>query len=568
MQRDEHVRRGLLCLASLVLATPTYADALKVGPGRGVVAADSVEASRAGAEILAHGGDAVDAAVGTALALGVVSPMSSGLGGGGFLVVWRAKEKKAFVLDFREVAPAAATPNMFVNTDAQGRSVADPFASKLGGRAVAVPGEPAGLAAAHARFGKLSWYAVVQPALKLARDGFLVNRAHVEGAARARTKLQPPAGDLLLPLLQVADGDHLTRPDLALSLDRLAKLGGDEMYKGLLAHVLVDGVRRRGGALTLDDLAAYKPVWREPLVGAFRGRQLWAAPPPAGGLTTIESLQILDTFPAVVSSDDELSTHRLAEALKHAFADRARLLGDPAFVDVPTATMVAPEYAKNLASHIDGKTGHPASYGGKLHAPAAAPRDGGTSHLCVVDAEGNVAALTSTVNLLFGAGFVAAGTVMNNQMDDFSILPAAPNAFGLVGSQANAIAAGKRPLSSMTPMVITLDGKPILCAGASGGPLIVTSTVQTIVNFVDHQLPLADAVAAPRLHAQWMPDKLFLETKFSDVIRTQLAHRGHHLAALVERGVEQAIAIFPDHLEAVSDLRKGGVPVAPERVGR
>jgi gamma-glutamyltranspeptidase/glutathione hydrolase len=554
-----HCTYVLALFVELLGASSASAQPLRVLAGSGAVAADHPDASRVGAEVLAQGGNAIDAAVATALALGVASPASSGLGGGGFAVVWRAAEKKAYVIDFRETAPAAATATMFIGPD--GKLLDGGMRSRVGGLAVAAIAEPIGLHTLSRRFGKLGWVASVAPAARLARNGFVVTQAHADGAARVLSRFAPQPTDPLYALLHVKAGEILKRPDLAATLEELAR-SPLLLNKGALTAAIINAVHNKGGVLTAADLASYEPIWREPLRGQFRGLTLVAVPPPAGGLTAVEALQILDARPP---STGAAAAHLIAEAFKHAFADRARALGDPAFVTVPLARLVSVEYAREIAARIkDDRVGRPETYGDKPAAPADPPHDHGTSHLCVVDKEGNVVALTSTVNLLFGSGIVVGGVILNNQMDDFAAQPGTPNAFGLVGSLANAIAPRKRPLSSMTPMIVLRDGKPVLCAGASGGPLIVSATVQTIVRVVDDKLDVAAAINAPRLHAQWLPDKVFVEADMPAAIIETLQKRGHVTAPLGEKGVVQAIAIFADHLEAACDPRKGGRPAAPE----
>jgi gamma-glutamyltranspeptidase/glutathione hydrolase len=338
-----------------------------------------------------------------------------------------------------------------------------------------------------------------------------------------------------------------------------------------VARAIVDSVKKAGGILTEEDLASYKPLWREPLVGTFRGHTLYGVPPPAGGATAIETLQILDQRPPIVrGAGSSALYHQVAEALKHAFADRARSLGDPAFADVPTARLVDPAYARELGARFsDEGTLKPQAYGGKamVPAPADAPHDHGTSHLCVVDGEGNVVGLTTTINLAFGSKIVAGdtGVILNDEMDDFSAQPGVPNAFGLIGAFANAVAPGKRPLSSMTPMVVVKDGQPVVCVGGSGGPFIVSETVQAVVAAIDHGLDAEAAVSQPRIHAQWMPDILFVEPEVPLDVVAGLERRGQKVQVTGggASGASQIIIVRPDSLEAASDPRKGGAPAAP-----
>jgi gamma-glutamyltranspeptidase/glutathione hydrolase len=570
-------------LPSKALSTPPGLEprpasaTLSIAPQQGAVAADHPLASAAGAELLAKGGNAVDAAVATALALGVVSPMSSGLGGGGFAVVYRAAARQADVLDFRETAPERLPD---APTSQQLR---------LGGLAVAVPGEPAGLIELHARFGRLPLAAVVAPAIRLAEHGAPVSRAWAAAARAFSNRGALPDGDPLRPLLFDASGAPLvegalvTRPALARTLVTLAKEGRDGFYTGRVARAIVDEVVRRGGLLRLSDLAGYRPIWRAPLLGRYRQRVLYAAPPPAGGLTAIEALQILDARTSgrglgPLGRGSVEAQHLLAESLKHAFADRARLLGDPAFTPIPVETLLSESYAAGRAAEIrDDRVAPPSRYGLQPTgtAPVDPPHDKGTTHLSVIDGEGNAVALTTTINLLFGSGVVAEGVVLNDQMDDFAARTAEPNAFGLVGSSANAIAPGKRPLSSMDPLIVVEGGRALLVVGGSGGPHIVSASVQVLLNVLDHGLSVGEAIDAPRLHAQFSPTPLFVEPGLSDSVQNGLAARGHEVVVLGESGpaqkyggpphigVVQAVTLRAERLEAASDARKGGRPSAP-----
>jgi gamma-glutamyltranspeptidase / glutathione hydrolase len=568
------VTLGLAATANSAAPAPLWA-----GRNRGIAATANLDASRAAAEILRNGGNAVDGAVAAALALGVVQPDSSGLGGGGFAVVWLAKEKKARVLDFRETAPSRAVKDMFV---IDGKANAK--LSRWGGLAVAVPGEPAGLGELEGKYGKLGLAAVVQPALRLARNGYPVSHHQYCSIDEKRIGcvapiqfLPPPPlidKDPLRPLLYRGDKELderavLKRPELARTLEALGRRGPAAFYTGAVAQSIAATVQARGGILTVEDLAAYKPLWRDALVGTFRGHQVWTAPAPAGGLTELEVLQILEARPPLTPLGRGSSTvdHQLAEAFKHAFADRARSLGDPAFVKVLEEKLTSAAYARMLAGRIsDDKVLKPADYGDKeIAGPAEAPHDHGTSHLCVADGEGNVVALTTTVNLLFGSRIVdpVSGVVLNDEMDDFSAQPGAPNAFGLIGAFANAVAPGKRPLSSMTPTIVTKDGEPILCVGAAGGPTIVTATVQTIVNVIDFGLDVSAAVSAPRVHAQWMPNALVVEPDVPRDVVQALEKRGHKVVPMPSLATVQAVGIAPERLTAASDPRYGGAPAAP-----
>ncbi len=575
------VAAALTLAVTLGLAGPARSAApepLWAPATRGIAATANADASRAAAEILRKGGNAVDGAVAAALALGVVNGDSSGLGGGGFAVVWNARDHKARVLDFRETAPAKATKDMFV---VDGK--ADPKLSRWGGLAVAVPGEPAGLGELEKAYGKLGLAAVAQPAFRLARGGYAVSHHQFCSIDPTRTGCVAPVQYVAPPPLVDHDplrallfhGDAMLderavvkRPELARMLEALGRRGPAAFYTGAVAQSIASTVQARGGVLTVEDLAAYKPIWREAIAGRCRGLDVGTAPAPAGGLTEIETLQILDARAPLTAlgRGSSAADHVIAEALKHAFADRARSLGDPAFVKVLEDKLTSPAYAEKLAARIsDDKVLKPEQYGDKDLAPPDAPHDHGTSHLCVADGEGNVVALTTTVNLLFGSRVVDAttGVVLNDEMDDFSAQPGAPNAFGLIGAFANAVAPGKRPLSSMAPTIVTRDGQPILCVGAAGGPTIVSSTVQTIVNVIDFGLDVSAAISAPRIHAQWMPNALVVEPDVPRDVVVDLEKRGHKVVPMPTLATVQAVGLSPERLTAASDPRYGGAPAAP-----
>ncbi len=577
------------------------ADAAYPEPLRGragAVAADHALASRAGAEVLAAGGNAVDAAVATALALGVVQPAGSGLGGGGFLVFRRA-DGQVHVLDFRETAPKKVRWEMFTESRA-GNAAAT--RSRVGGLAVGIPGEAAGFGVALREFGQLgkeSPARVIAPALRLARDGFPVGQHLARGASLIVPKL--PAGDPLRALLApngvaLQLGELWRRPELASTLAALSKDGFASFYAttpGSVGDEIVRAVTATGGVLSAEDLRGYQPIKRKPLEGTYRGWHLYTAPPPAGGLTAVEALQILDARPPLRDGPGASATeHEIIEAFKHAFADRARYHGDPAFDKVPVEELSSRAYAEKRAAQIQAdRVLPPEQYGRPAgNTPAQPPHDHGTTHLCVIDKDGNAAALTTTINLSFGARLVAGrtGILLNDQMDDFATAPNRPNAFGLVGTGANSVAAGKRPASSMTPILAVAPDGSVLCVGGSGGPTIVTGVVQTLMNVVDFSMNVEAAISAPRVHAQYIPDTVLIEPENPADVRAGLLHRGHKLV-ITKTFIETAVQAVlwhkktgqiestsasaselvddgdPDPLpfSAASDPRKGGIPAAP-----
>jgi gamma-glutamyltranspeptidase/glutathione hydrolase len=525
--------------------------------GHSAVAADHPLASEAGAEMLRQGGNAVDAAVAAALAAGVVQPSGSGLGGGGFAVLaGPAVGEGGYVLDFREVAARAAHRDMY--RDATGgvrRS-----ASQKGGEAVAVPGEPRGLAELLERFGRLSARRVAAPAARLAARGFAAG-AHL-AASVARTE-DPEIRRLFLrggaPL---AEGDWVRQPALAATLRRWAATGGRDLTEGEGARAMVREVENAGGVITAADLAEWAPRERKPLVGKYRGYTVITMPPPSSGgvalLQMLAALEVSDLRSVGHNSSGHL--HRVAEAMKHAYADRAQHLGDPDFVDVPVERLLSTERIKAIQADFDDARTHEAShYGAKVEPP----RDAGTQHISALDADGLGVALTTTINTSFGSGVVveSLGVILNNEMDDFAAAPGVPNAYGLVGNEANAIAPKKRPLSSMTPTILLdAEGRVAAVVGASGGPQIISSVLQVISAIVDFGMDPQEAVAAPRIHHQWQPDELVVEPGIpADVLRN-LEARGHRVRVAKAYSAAQAIVRTGQRSSAASDPRKGGWP--------
>jgi len=529
------------------------------------VASDSRLASEAGVAAMRAGGNAVDAACATALVLGVVEPQASGIGGGGFAIVHLAKGGATHALDFRERAPAGVSPAAYLR---DGKPVAD--RSQRGGLAVAVPGEVRGLAEMVRRWGALPFARCVEPAARIAAAGFPVSW-RLAATLRELARDEPTANRAFLQAFTshpYAEGDLFRRPELARTLRQLRAGGADAFYKGAVANEIVASVRASGGVLTAADLAGYTPTERVPLETHHRGLRVLTMPPPSsGGVALIEALGILDVhYPtdADLARDGRGSSaylHVLAEALKHAFADRARYLGDPDFVTVDVGHFVDSRYHAELAGRIKPGAVLPAAgYGTPGPAPAA-HHDGGTTHLSVIDADGNAVAMTSTVNLAFGSHLVAGSTgiVLNDQMDDFSVAPGVPNAFGLVGNAQNAIAPGKRPLSSMTPTIaLDSDGRVRLVVGAAGGPRIISGTLQALLGVVDWKLDAQAAVAAPRIHDQWSPEILSVEPELPRDVTDALAKRGHKVAPIPTVGVVNVLVRSPDGV-----IQAGAEPRSP-----
>jgi len=526
-----------------------------------MVAAEHQLASQAGVEILRAGGNAVDAAIATSLAVGVVNPTSCGIGGGGFMLIYDRAAKRVVALDYRETAPGAASRDMFVRN-----GVADPELSLHGGLAVATPGEIAGLFAAATRYGTRPFAELAGPAIALARDGFVVE-AHLAGAIAKQLELiraRPALAAILLHAdgTPLAIGETLRQPQLAHTLEAAAAQGPRAFYGGEVATAIAQSVQAAGGVMTTRDLAAYRPRWRAPLSAPFDGYRLYGLPPPSSGGGVM--ITVLNTLAAddlrALELDSATYLHLLAEALQFGFADRAAYYGDPAFFKVPLNTLLAPQRGHALRQRIHAPQTFPPAYYGSGNARS----DAGTSHLSVVDGRGNAVACTTSINNSFGSLVVAGdtGIILNDTMDDFSAQPGVPNAFGLVGSDANAVAPGKRPLSSMSPTIVTRGDDVAAVAGGSGGPLIITGTLQVLLNALVFGESADAAVAAPRLHDQWTPPLLMVEPGIDEGRRRVLTHIGHRVIdAPASAGIGLILRAPDGTLDGASDARKGGQAV-------
>lgn len=573
------MRRCVALGVLMLLWTARVARAEAVSPAarfeHGVVAADHPAASEAGAEMLRRGGNVVDAAVATSFALSVVRPASSGIGGGGFMVIWNARTQKAVALDYRERAPKQATAEMFVGK---------PGASEHGGLAVGVPGTVAGLCYALREYGTLDLPTVLAPAIRLCRDGVPVDEHDAQTAKEMERRFaqQPEWKERFANLWtgyiepirtpgergQGRGRGRFHSPQLR-TLERVAAEGRDGFYRGAVAEAIVAEVRRTGGILSLDDLAAMQPVVREPIRGEFGEWNILTMPPPSsGGIAIVETLGILSAYErrhpewSLVGAghNSPQAIHVVTEALKHAFADRAEFLGDADFVEVPVNRLLEPARLERLAGRIDPASTKPPETYGRFEPP----RDGGTSHFSVMDGEGNAVACTETINLTYGSFVVVPeyGIVLNNEMDDFTAVPGKPNAFGLIQSAGNAVAPGKKPLSSMSPTIVFRKGepKPIAAVGASGGPRIITTTLQVLLNVTAFELPPTEAVVAPRFHHQWMPDELLLEPGLFEGRSGSLEALHHKAVRRGQLAVGQLVVRRKEGLWGVSDPRKHGAP--------
>src|SRR3954469_3370014 len=527
----------------------------------GMVATQEKRATHIGVEILKAGGNAVDAAVAVGFALAVTHPQAGNMGGGGFMVLHLSDRNETVAIDYRETAPAAMTRDVFLDEKGE----ADPKKSRDSALGVGVPSTVAGLALAHEKYGsgKFTFGALIAPAIRLAREGFPVDDDLADSLPRIAPRLArwPASAKIFMngdtPL---ARADTLMQDDLAASLETIARNGPRAFYEGPLAEKIAAAIRANGGIMTADDLKDYRAIERPAVRGTYRGYDIASMPPPSsGGIHLIQILNILEGFPLRDLGAGSVATlHLMIEAMKPAYADRAEFLGDPAFVKVPVAGLTSKRYAEAQRRAIDPEHARPAQEI-KPGTPAAYESQN-TTHFSVMDAQGNAVANTYTLNFSYGLGMVAEGTgiLLNNELDDFAAKAGAPNAYGLVGGEANAPGANKRPLSSMSPTIVFRDGKVVLVTGTPGGSRIITTTLQVILNVIDHGMNIAEAVSAPRVHHQWLPDRVFAEKGLSpDTIRL-LEARGHKVTLTATSGSANSILVTPEGLTGASDPRQRG----------
>jgi gamma-glutamyltranspeptidase/glutathione hydrolase len=519
-----------------------------------MVASSSRIASEAGAQIMKDGGNAVDAAVATGFALAVVYPEAGNLGGGGYMVI-RMADGRSAALDYREVAPLAARRDMYVG--ANGKLTGE---SVIGAKASGVPGAVAGMLEAHRRYGSLPLRSVLAPAIRLAAEGFVVDSSFFRSISAAQYRIENFSGRTTFfvngspPVV----GSRFAQPTLARTLRLIADSGAAAFYRGSIADSIAAEMGRDGGLITREDMARYRPVWREPVRSSYRGYSFLAMPPSSSGGTTVtEILNILEAYgpPRRFGSAEEI--HAVASASQRAFIDRNSKLGDPAFVTVPLAQLTSKAYARTVAKRISRNRADPTPHF------ATGVREGNeTTHYSVVDRFGNAVATTTTLNDLYGSGVYVrgAGFFMNDEMDDFTSKPGEPNMFGLIQGEANAIAPGKRMLSAMSPtIVMDPKGQLLLITGARGGPRIISATSQVILDVIDHRMSIADAMSAPRIHHQSLPDSIQLETGgFDPAAIAKLRSMGHFVYE--QMGVASAASIMrvKGGYEGVNDPRSRG----------
>ncbi|MEM6485236.1 MAG: gamma-glutamyltransferase [Pseudomonadota bacterium] len=500
---------------------------------RGMVASRNVLASEIGAQVLRDGGNAVDASAAVGFALAVTLPRAGNIGGGGFTIVHVAAQKRTIAIDFRETAPISARQDLFFDVD--GEVVPDEI-YRFSHRSSAVPGSVAGLAHLLSNYGTMTLKEVLAPAIRLARDGIVVTHDLANDLARSqrlknnpasRRKFYKPDGSNYLA------GELFTQPDLAWTLTEIAQHGVDAFYRGSVAERIAADMKAHDGLITMADLDAYRVVEREPVRGRYRGFEIEAMPAPSsGGTHVIQMLNILENFPlSTMGPESADALHLMAEAMKFSYADRSKYLGDPDFVQIPTQTLVSKKYAKALAARISMKTALPSD--------EIAPGDidvfesDETTHFSIVDSAGNMVGTTYTLMYSFGSGVVIEGTgiLMNNNMGNFTLRSDIPDAFGLMGSENNLIGPGRRPVSSMSPVLVSRDGRPILMTGSPGGSRIISTNMQMVLNVLEFGMNIADAAAAPRIHHQWRPDILRIESGISPDTVSILLDRGHNVEA-------------------------------------
>jgi gamma-glutamyltranspeptidase/glutathione hydrolase len=546
--------------------TPPAADAIHAIPAEhGMVVAQEKTAAHIGAEVLRRGGNAVDAAVATGFAMAVTYPRAGNLGGGGFMIIHSRERGEDVAIDYRETAPAATTPDIFLGPDGK----PDAAKSRDSALGIGIPGTVAGLTLALDKYGSghFALADLLQPAIDLARAGMIITDDGADTLpdwhprmarwpSSAKIFSRPDGSSL-------REGDALVQPDLAATLAKIAEQGPRGFYQGPVAEKLVNAVRGAGGIMDADDLKSYQAVIRAPVRGSYRGYDIVSMPEPSsGGVVLLETLNILEGFPmGEMKQGSASSLHPMIEAMKRAYADRARYLGDPAFVSAPVATLISKNYAARQRAGIDLDRATPWTEA----LPATPPHEGdNTTHFSVVDSMGNAVSNTYTLNYSYGLGLVADGTgvLLNNELDDFTAAPGASNAYGLVGFEANLPGPGKRPLSSMTPTIVLKDGKPVLVTGSPGGSRIISAVLQVIVNLLDYRMDVAAAVAAPRLHHQWLPDEVRVEQGFADDVLAALRAKGHHVVEPLGQTSANSIMATDHGLLGAPDPRTRGAEAA------
>ncbi|MEQ8480351.1 MAG: gamma-glutamyltransferase [Hoeflea sp.] len=528
-----------------------------------MVAVQEKAAAEVGLRVLNDGGNAVDAGVAVALALAVTLPRAGNLGGGGFMLVHDAESGETRAIDYREMAPSSATRDMYLDSEGN----ADSRLSRFTGLAIGVPGTVAGMQLALETYGTMTLAEAAAPAIRLAEDGITVTADLADSLKALEKRLKGSPASAAIFYKEdggfYEPGDVLRQPDLAATLKKIAAEGPDGFYRGSVAEAISAAVQEAGGAMSLEDLAGYKAVIREPVTGTYRGHEIVSMPPPSsGGTHIIQILNVMEGYPiGFLGHNSSDAIHLMAEAMKRAYADRSEYLGDPDFVDVPVKALTSKAYAASIRDGISLNRATPSS---TIKPGTLAPFESDqTTHFSIVDQYGNAVSNTYTLNFSYGSGITAAGAgvLLNNEMDDFSAKPGVPNAYGLIGGDANAVEPGKRPLSSMSPTIVLKDGKPFLVTGSPGGSRIITTTLQVISNMIDHGMNVAEATHASRIHHQWLPDEIRVEDGgLSRDTVAALEARGHAIAVKSVMGSTQSIHVDSEKglLLGASDPRRTG----------
>ncbi len=561
----------LLLGSSLMQAADTQQLLEPIRSKNGMVSTQEAIATEVGIEILKRGGNAIDAAVAVGFAMAVTYPQAGNLGGGGFMMIYLAKEQKTIAIDYREMAPAAAHRDMFLDSDGNVDNKKARFSHLSSG----IPGTVAGMIHALENYGTMTLSQVLAPAIELAENGLIVSdnfSSKLKGASRRMKETESTrkvfyANDGQAPNI----GDHFKQADLAKTLKLINKGGSKAFYEGEIAQLIAADSQAHGGIITKKDMKNYKAIERVAIKGQYRGYDIFSMPPPSsGGIHLIQMLNILEGWDLSDSGvATSLTINHVAESMKRAYADRSVHLGDPDFYDVPVATLTSKKYAAQLHQAIEDRRFTPSNE----IKPGKLPQyeSDQTTHYSVIDKDGNAVANTYTLNATFGNARVAEGTgiIMNNEMDDFSSKPGAPNMFGLIGGTANAIEAGKRPLSSMTPTLVIKDGEIFMATGSPGGSIIINAVLQVIINVIDHKMNIAQATVAPRIHHQWYPESLFMEQGFSADVISQLRKIGYSVDAPEAQsksytptgrnlGMVQSILKDKNGLSGIADPRRDG----------
>ena len=549
-----------LCVIDFSRATAILEGerAIPVEGKNGMVVTSHFLATNSALEVLEKGGNAIDAAVTAAFALAVSQPRSGNIGGGGFMLISSEKDQKVIAIDYREKAPGKASRDMFLDKNGE----ADSNLSRYSHLAAGVPGTVAGLVLALENYGTISLKEALAPAIRLAEEGFIVTPRFSNGIKKREERLKK--WESSKKIFFKADGsfyepgDRFIQKDLAATLRRISENGIKEFYEGKTAQLLADEMKKHGGLITKEDLKNYSPDIREPVSGKYRGYDIYSmSPPSSGGIHVVQILNILEGFPIATHGHNSAQTiHLMAEAMKFAYADRSEYLGDEDFVKVPRKGLTSKAYATTLRERIDPQKATPS----KTIAPNnPIPYESEeTTHFSIVDKFGNAVSNTYTINFSYGSGIVVegAGFLLNNEMDDFSAKPGVPNAYGLIGGEANKIEPNKRMLSSMSPTIVKKDGKNFLVTGSPGGSRIITTTLQVIMNVIDHGLNVQSAVNAPRIHHQWLPDELRIEEGISPDTKKMLGEKGHKVVQKSSMGAIQSIMVKDGKMYGGADHRR------------